>query len=183
MEKKTDLKDGIKVHYYGLWDSMKGVIFTSLVLSFIIGMSTGNFGVAIVFWVPLLIPVWIVKVMLQAFGIISVKEKGVSIKYDCPYCSQKSWSFLPSLRIKCPSCKKEIGFNDGKVYKITKDNEDYFKLDEEKTNENINKLVDKDSSKPRSNLSEIKELKELLDMGAITQEEYDTKKKEILNKD
>ena len=33
---------------------------------------------------------------------------------------------------------------------------------------------------PKNSLSEIKELKELLDMGAITQQEFDEKKKELL---
>lgn len=35
--------------------------------------------------------------------------------------------------------------------------------------------------KKDSNLDEIKKLKELLDMGAISQEEFDKKKKELLN--
>ncbi len=37
------------------------------------------------------------------------------------------------------------------------------------------------SIRSSSNLSQIKELKELLDMGAITQAEFDAKKKELLN--
>lgn len=35
-------------------------------------------------------------------------------------------------------------------------------------------------NKPSSNLSDLKELKELLDIGAITQEEFDIKKSQIL---
>ena len=45
------------------------------------------------------------------------------------------------------------------------------------------KAARSNSSRPArsgSNLSQIKELKELLDMGAITQEEFDAKKKELL---
>ena len=38
-----------------------------------------------------------------------------------------------------------------------------------------NKVASNDTS--ANNLSQIKELKELLDIGAITQEEYDAKKK------
>ena len=41
-----------------------------------------------------------------------------------------------------------------------------------------NKVASNDTS--ANNLSQIKELKELLDIGAITQEEYDAKKKELL---
>ncbi|RIM75354.1 SHOCT domain-containing protein, partial [Staphylococcus xylosus] len=39
----------------------------------------------------------------------------------------------------------------------------------------------KESSSISQNLNEIKQLKELLDMDAITQEEFDLKKKELLN--
>ena len=39
----------------------------------------------------------------------------------------------------------------------------------------------KESSSISENLNEIKQLKELLDMDAITQEEFDLKKKELLN--
>lgn len=40
---------------------------------------------------------------------------------------------------------------------------------------------EKNNSTANSNLKEIKELKSLLDDGAITQEEYDKKKKQLLN--
>ena len=45
----------------------------------------------------------------------------------------------------------------------------------------LDKIITKKSeSTSKSNLNEIKELKELLDMGAITQEEFNEKKKELL---
>lgn len=45
----------------------------------------------------------------------------------------------------------------------------------------LDKIISKNESpSKKGNLSEIKELKELLDMGAITQEEFDKKKKELL---
>lgn len=46
----------------------------------------------------------------------------------------------------------------------------------------LDKIISRNTkvSEPKSDLSKIKELKELLDMGAITQEEYDKKKKELL---
>lgn len=53
-------------------------------------------------------------------------------------------------------------------------------LEQYKSNESIaiEKNIVKDSLSPAD---ELKKYKELLDMGAITQEEYDTKKKELLN--
>lgn len=44
----------------------------------------------------------------------------------------------------------------------------------------FDKIIDGNKEMPKNNLSEIKELKELLDMGAVTQEEFDEKKKELL---
>ena len=45
----------------------------------------------------------------------------------------------------------------------------------------LDKIISKkDTPSKKSNLSEIKELKELLDLGAINQEEFDEKKKELL---
>ena len=78
----------------------------------------------------------------------------------------------------CPNCKEEVGFDYNKVYKITKENEKYFKTEQEKTNILLEKQLNDNADK--SNLAQIKELKELLDMGAISQEEYDKKKKELL---
>lgn len=47
----------------------------------------------------------------------------------------------------------------------------------------LDKIITKKSeSTSKSNLNEIKELKELLDMQAITEEEYDKKKKELLDR-
>ncbi len=44
----------------------------------------------------------------------------------------------------------------------------------------FDKIIDTNNKPQKNNLSEIKELKELLDMGAITQEEFNEKKKELL---
>lgn len=44
----------------------------------------------------------------------------------------------------------------------------------------FDKIIDTNNKPQKNNLSEIKELKELLDMGAVTQEEFDEKKKELL---
>lgn len=44
----------------------------------------------------------------------------------------------------------------------------------------FDKIIDGNKEMPKNSLSEIKELKELLDMGAITQEEFDEKKKQLL---
>ena len=44
----------------------------------------------------------------------------------------------------------------------------------------FDKIIDMNNKPQKNNLNEIKELKELLDMGAITQEEFNEKKKELL---
>ena len=44
----------------------------------------------------------------------------------------------------------------------------------------FDKIIDVNKEMPKNSLSEIKELKELLDMGAISQEEFDEKKKQLL---
>ena len=44
----------------------------------------------------------------------------------------------------------------------------------------FDKIIDTNNKPQKNNLSEIKELKELIDMGAISREEFDEKKKELL---
>ena len=44
-----------------------------------------------------------------------------------------------------------------------------------------NQLVNNVNNQSLSNIEEIKKYKELLDMGAITEEEYNDKKKKLLN--
>lgn len=116
------------------------------------------------------------KVFLMFLGIVPVREKNLSFKCECPHCHQMAWYYMPALRLICPSCKEEFGFKDDMVYKITDKNKHFFQSEQEKTNGLLKELKDKD----KSNLEQLKELKELLDMDAITQEEYDRKKKELL---
>lgn len=63
--------------------------------------------------------------------------------------------------------------------KIYNENAEYIKEFIEKHNANVNKgvVVQQESSK----YDEIKKLKDLLDCGAITQQEFDEEKKKILN--
>ena len=177
MNKKIELKNGQTVHHCSFWDRTKGMLITSWIISFVIGISTENIGNAFVFWIPLLIPIWIGKTILQSIGLIPFKDT-CSISFSCPYCKIKSWFLFPSLRMTCPNCKKEVGYYEDKVYKITKENENHFKTEQEKTNILLEKQLNDNASD--SKLTQIKELKELLDMGAITQEEFDEKKKELL---
>lgn len=73
--------------------------------------------------------------------------------------------------ISCPSDKT---FNEKYVpLKVRQEIEKQLKV--EKAEIEQEKKVEK-----WGNLEDIKKLKELLDMGAITQEEYDTQKKKIL---
>ncbi len=69
----------------------------------------------------------------------------------------------------------------GKSLILLPDEEKLFNL---KSYEHYQERMLKNSAKEsntNSSLDEIKKLKELLDCGAITQEEFDSKKKELLN--
>ena len=50
----------------------------------------------------------------------------------------------------------------------------------ERTNELLEKQLNYNTTLKKSNMERIKELKKLLDMGMIPQEEYDAKKKDLL---
>lgn len=50
----------------------------------------------------------------------------------------------------------------------------------ERTNELLEKKLNYNTTLNKSNMERIKELKKLLDMGMIPQEEYDAKKKDLL---
>ena len=63
------------------------------------------------------------------------------------------------------------GWDRKKVNSAAREIKEYIDEYMSKLNKNNN---------PKSNLDEIKKLKELLDMGAINQEEFDKKKKELL---
>lgn len=177
MDKKIELKDGQPVHHYNFWDRTKGILIISWIISFIIGISANNFGIALIGWIPLLLPIWFVRIILQGLDIIPLRDSS-SISFNCPYCKTGISLLFPTLRTTCPNCKKEIGYHDDKVYKITKENEEYFNTEQEKTNILLKKHLNDNAGK--SNLSQIKELKELLDLGAITKEEFEEKKKELL---
>lgn len=179
--KKDKLKDGTEVHYYSFWDSEKYIIFLSLAAALLSGFFYSSA-------LELLIGEFIGAFILLNFGrsflrtmrIIQEKIINTSISYICPKCDNKVWYTVPQIRMTCPNCKEEVGFDDNKVYKITKENEKYFNTEQEKTNILLEKQLNDNADK--SNLAQIKELKELLDMGAITQEEYDKKKKELLDR-
>lgn len=180
--KKSKLVDGNKVRFHTAWDSFKAILIASAIVSFVISLIAGNFGLFIVLVPVLLLPVWICKVVFGALFNIPLKEIGYTMYFDCPYCNQRNCSLIPSIRIRCANCKEEIGYKDSYVYEITEDNKEEFMTEQEKTTAELKKQNSKVDSSSKSNLSELKELKELLDMEAISQEEYNKKKKEILNK-
>lgn len=175
-EKHKILKGkGNSVHVFNYWDTHKNVIYTTIGITIFMMLIIGTVALVII---PL--PVFFFGEIIRANE--SKKFKGISIYYDCPHCNATNWVSMPrGLKFNCCNCKKDVGFFDGKVYKITKENEKCFLTENEITNKLISKQTkkeNKDSNK--SNLAQIKELKELLDMGAISQEEFDNKKKELL---
>ena len=101
---------------------------------------------------------------------IATLSSNTAIKGNCPYCKTFVTSDFSGngMRLRCHSCKKEFGFYDMKFYKITDENKSYFQTQQEKTNDLLKQQLEQ---KDKSNLEQLKELKELLDMDAITQEE------------
>lgn len=121
-------------------------------------------------------------IVLLIFGIplaIGTMSSNSAIKGNCPYCNTfvTSGVSVDGMKLQCHSCKKTFGYYDMKFYKITDENKSYFQTQQEKTNELLKQQLEQ---KDKSNLEQLKELKELLDMNAITKEEFEQKKKELL---
>ena len=177
--KKEKLKNGTEVHYYSFWDSEKYIILLSSIVTLLSTILNNiPFPLIIGEFIGVIILFHFVRSILRTMRIIQEKFINTSISYICPKCDNKVWYTVPQIRMTCPNWKEEVGFDDNKVYKITKENEKYFKTEQEKTNTLLEKQLNNNVDK--SNLAKIKELKALLDMDAITQEEYDKKKKELL---
>lgn len=175
-EKHKILKGkGNPVHVFNYWDAHKNVIYATIGITIFMMLIIGT--IALVIITP---TVFIIGETIRANNIRKIK--GISISFNCPYCDTPNWIGIPrGLKFNCCNCKKDMGYFDGKVYKITKENEKCFLTENQITNKLISKKVqNKEETSDKSNLSQIKELKELLDMGAITQEEFETKKKELL---
>lgn len=104
---------------------------------------------------------------LIASGVVSILsyQPQATFKGKCPHCNKEIWvdavAYTEGSKFNCSLC--------GKALKLSNQ---YFCA--------INEGTLQDLLKPKSNLEQIKELKQLLDIGAITQIEYDTKKTELL---
>ncbi len=178
------LKGGSSVHHHTFWDSFQWGLYATLIITILIAIIYGNAGVVVYVIVPVSILVFSVYFFLTAIDILPTRTKW-AIKFNCPHCNNSMWAEFPEQQMICPYCKKTIGYYRDKIYMVTKENEHYFQSELQKTNALLqkqfasnNKVASNDTSV--NNFSQIKELKELLDIGAITQEEYDAKKKELL---
>lgn len=178
------LKGGSSVHHHTYWDSFQWRLYATLIITILIAIIHGNAGVVVYVIVPVLILVFTMYFILTNIGILPYRTE-LSIKFNCPHCNNSMWVEFPEQQMICPYCKKTIGYYRDKIYMVTKENEHYFQNELQKTNALLqkqfasnNKVASNDTF--ANNISQIKELKELLDMGAITQEEFDEKKKELL---
>ena len=114
-------------------------------------------------------------------GLLTLSNNS-AVKGKCPHCNayiSYSMSF-DGMKCICPICNKTFGYYNMKFYKINDENKSYFQTESEKTNELLEKQLNSNVVQNKSNIEQIKGLKELLDIGAITQEEFDEKKKELL---
>lgn len=192
-EKNKVLKrDGIPVHFLTFWDMYSdgiiGYIFIWFLICYFMGSAgakdggdiSGGFVIGII-CALIFFPFYYVLILAPKASNKN-QFKGESIFFNCVHCGSRLFCSLPGKRINCEHCKKDNGYFNGKVYKITKENKRCFQTDEEITNDILEKKLKQSISNDKStdNLKQIKELKELLDMGAITQEEFDEKKKELL---
>lgn len=178
------LKGGSSVHHHTFWDSFQWGLYATLIITILIAIIYGNAGVVVYVIVPVSILVFSVYFFLTAIDILPTRTKW-AIKFNCPHCNNSMWAEFPEQQMICPYCKKTIGYYRDKIYMVTKENEHYFQSELQKTNALLqkqfasnNKVASNDTS--ANNLNQIKELKELFDMKAITKEEYDAKKKELL---
>lgn len=180
-EKKINNKKigtGSPIHVYTSIEAFLWLFIPAAIVAIFTSMGSSNFFASFLietFAGTLLL--YFFKAMFRVIGIIPDKIPDASFSCNCPYCDTNIWVKVPNIRNKCPNCKNEIGLSDGMVYKINKNNSKYFKTESEKTNDLLEIQVSKNS---KTNLDELKKLKELLDSGAITQEEFDKKKKELL---
>lgn len=178
------LKGGSSVHHHTYWDSFQWRLYATLIITILIAIIHGNAGVVVYVIVPVSILVFTMYFILTNIGILPYRTE-LSIKFNCPHCNNSMWVEFPEQQMICPYCKKAIGYYRDKIYMVTKENEHYFQNELQKTNAllqkqiaNNNKVASNDTF--ANNISQIKELKELLDMGAITKEEFEEKKKELL---
>lgn len=107
-------------------------------------------------------------------------------KWCCKHCGQWNEKSL-TICLNCGEKKavkstpnKSVAANEWKCSKCGKINQNYVGTCGCGQTKQANIENKKLSNNPIESLDELKKYKELLDMGAITQEEYDTKKKEIL---
>ena len=176
-EKREILKDnGMPVHKITFIDMYGVVIVIALIVGIFIAVKTNSIGWGLILSIPVMITLMFIRGIINATT--NNKVIGLSIAFKCVHCNKDLTASIPSQRMTCIYCKKDNGYFDGKVYKITKENEECFQTDEEKTVRLLKKQDNEANNK--SNLEQLKELKELLDMDAITQEEYEKKKKELL---
>lgn len=112
---------------------------------------------------------------------------------NCPHCQKKIFindvdaqghKFSLILKgivgiFRCYLCGNMVGMKHDHLYKLTSQNESEFKnkIDRKQTDNTNNKNILDDND-----FNKLEKLKELLDKKIITQEDYDCKKKEILEK-
>ena len=115
----------------------------------------------------------------------------------CPYCHKEliltytsggvKTDILENMvgKLTCGVCNNSIGVKYNHLYQINYQNSNEFIISNEEISKEINNTnIEKDSQSVEKTpeLESLEKLKSLLDKELITQEEFDNKKKEILNK-
>ena len=115
----------------------------------------------------------------------------------CPYCHKEliltytsggvKTDILENMvgKLTCGFCNNSIGVKYNHLYQINYQNSNEFIISNEEISKEINNTnIEKDSQSVEKTpeLESLEKLKSLLDKELITQEEFDNKKKEILNK-
>lgn len=83
-----------------------------LVITLTLGQGT---SIGLIFGIPLLIAGLVLPLIMMRDMFTQNEVKG-----DCPYCSTQIKTSDATIRLRCPSCGKELGVRDMKLWAVEK---------------------------------------------------------------